>query len=203
VTDASIYMQMPDDTYPLHAEVWCESRGESNLAICDSDAQTQERMGSGQGPDLEPFCRPEFRVRLLKYDKKAAQSNLKPGSKPKAARWANLMQTAEFAYNDSDLAPTLLKDSWLFDLISLQEVLPIQHLLVQGFLVPGLVPPEWSQHFPFPSLVSMSAKKADAEMLSEGDVRRLAGNSFHWSAVGATLMFAWGASRIAQPVRDE
>ena len=92
--------------------------------------------------------------------------------------------------------------SFLFDLISRQELVAAQHFLIQGFPVPGLCSHEAAAVFPFPSIVSLvpdSKKTNDAKKieLCDSEVRALSGNSFHWAAIGAMQMFMLSCSSIA------
>jgi len=90
------------------------------------------------------------------------------------------------------------QESYLFDLVSRKELVPAQHLLIQGFPVPGLCSDRIATKFPFPSLVSARPDALkEAHELRDQDIRHVAGKGFHLSAIGAVLMFAWGSSKIS------
>ena len=111
----------------------------------------------------------------------------------------NLFQNADFAgVMTNPVAPTLMRRSFLYDIISDQELLPLQHLLIQGFPVPldGVVDTSISAHFAFPSLISPLATEEDDHLLSADSVRSLAGNSMHWSALASWLVFVWSVGAL-------
>ena len=111
----------------------------------------------------------------------------------------NLEQTADFFGGaESPLAPALLRRSMLFDLVQAVELIPAQHLLIQGFPAPPFAPPEFAKFFPFPKIFTAGFVDADdTSMLNAADVRTLTGNSFHWLQAGAMLMFMWSTSVLA------
>jgi hypothetical protein len=97
----------------------------------------------------------------------------------------NLHQGATFHTSLRQRAPSLLTGSDLFDIVSGQEVLPVQHWLIQGYPVPGLCSPGPSKHFSFPSLVS-----AIGTTLTDSSVNTLTGNAMHQAVVGVCLLYA-------------
>ena len=116
----------------------------------------------------------------------------------------NLEQTADFFGGaESPLAPALLRRSMLFDLVQAVELIPAQHLLIQGFPAPPFAPPEFAKFFPFPKIFTAGFVDVEAarlhgwSLLIAADLRMLAGNSFHWLQVGAMLMFMWSTSVLA------
>jgi hypothetical protein len=96
------------------------------------------------------------------------------------------------------------QESCLFDLISRRELVPAQHLLIQGLPVPGLCSDMTSQNFPWPRLVSLDPDpfKAPNE-LSDSDIKHLAGKGFNQSQIGAFLMFVWSVSAVADEFCDD
>ena len=85
---------------------------------------------------------------------------------------------------DSVLAPTLLRNTVLFDLMQarLLEVYP-EHFLIMGYPAPVAgVPDDLSKVFPFPELIGSGG-------LSAATLRILTGNGMHLSSVGAALTF--------------
>ena len=110
----------------------------------------------------------------------------------------NLEQTADFFGGaESPLAPALLRRSMLFDLVQAVELIPAQHLLIQGFPAPPFAPPELAKFFLFRKIFTAGFVDADASMLNAADVRPLTGNTFHWLQAGAMLMFMWSTSVLA------
>ena len=111
----------------------------------------------------------------------------------------NLEQTADFFHlNKRPLAPALLRKSMLVDLVQAVELIPAQHLLIQGFPAPPFAPPELAKFFPFPKIFTAGfVDEEDASMLNAADVKLLTGNSFHWLQAGAMLMFMWSTSVLA------
>ena len=89
-----------------------------------------------------------------------------------------------------------------------KEVLAIQHFLIQGFPVPGLVPQEHSRFFPFPSIVdvnpimehSRGSLRADgsraSSLMTDKDIRKATGMSMHWACIGAWLTYMVSSSRV-------
>ena len=142
---------------------------------------------------LGPFAQSVYRVRLQRYHEMREASFRRLGR----VHIVNLEQTADFFYGESPLAPALLRRSMLFDLVQAVELIPAQHLLIQGFPAPPFAPPELAKFFPFPKIFTAGFVDADASMLNAADVRTLTGNSFHWLQAGAMLMFMWSTSVLA------
>ena len=110
-------------------------------------------------------------------------------------QFANLMQNAEIGwYSDSKLAPRLLRGSCLYDVVTDKEVLPLQHLLIQGFPVPGWAPLAITEYFPFANMISIEDPQAN--QLSECQLRTLTGDGFHWASIGAILSFMWSVASL-------
>ena len=109
----------------------------------------------------------------------------------------NLTQNDMF-FNSSRLAPSLLQRSMLFDAVSLQEVLPVEHLLIQGFPVPGLVSENLSRHFPFPDIVKLGFADKDSGYLTESELRSITGVGFCWPAIGAFIMMVLCMSEFTE-----
>ena len=159
---------------------------------------------------LGPFAQSVYRVRLQRYREVREGSWQLQAVREASLRWlgplgqgrprvhiVNLEQTADFFYAESPLAPALLRRSMLFDLVQAVELIPAQHLLIQGFPAPPFAPPELAKFFPFPKIFTAGFVDADASMLNAADVRTLTGNSFHWLQAGAMLMFMWSTSVLA------
>lgn len=92
----------------------------------------------------------------------------------------DLMQSVSHWGYKTDVVPTLLRGSVLWDLVTWRHVLPEEVLLMQGLPVPGLVPDVLSRRFPFPAVLrgmDVAAK------------RSIAGNSMHAACVSAA--FIW------------
>ena len=87
-----------------------------------------------------------------------------------------------------EAAPTLLKNTTLYDHVTERHVWPLTHWLVQGFPV-GLskeVTKEQASALPFSSdLIDVSNKKC----LTARQQKKLTGNSMHWSACGAWYIY--------------
>jgi hypothetical protein len=77
----------------------------------------------------------------------------------------------------------LRRNSEPFDLVQNLPLESVEHFVVQGFPVPGLVAPEHSRHFPFPDLLQ------GPDALSEAAVRVLTGNAMCLPVAGAMLLF--------------
>ena len=124
-------------------------------------------------------------------------------SKSSSVHIVNLAQSADMFYQDTPLAPRLLRHSLLYDLVKEEEIIPLQHLLIQGFPVPGWASYELAARFPFPDLVSTVYVNRDQQTLTkltELELRQIAGDGFHWSLIGAMLAFAWSTSEAAKVV---
>jgi len=129
---------------------------------------------------------------LLLFSENATQEihsnrlkSLLAAGKHQGVALVNLQQGATFHTSLRQRAPALLTGSDLFDIVSGQEVLPVQHWLIQGFPVPGLCSPDLSKRFPFPTLVS-----AMGTTLTDSSVKTLTGNAMHQAAVGVCLLYA-------------
>ena len=98
-----------------------------------------------------------------------------------AALMVNLEQAPSFNnYLMADIAPALLRHSYLYDIVSEREILPDEHFLVQGLPVPGYVSPELAATFPFPRVMAE---------LCDKQKRQLTGNGMHVHAVGSAIMW--------------
>ena len=85
------------------------------------------------------------------------------------------------AENAGILVPALLTHSSLIDVVSGQEIIPLQHWLIQGLPVPGLCADALSRDFLF-SLIFRN--------LTDANVRKAIGNMMHAAPIGAWLGFA-------------
>ena len=95
----------------------------------------------------------------------------------------NLHNNADFSKSVSIAAmPTLLTKSYLWDMKTNTEVLPILHWLVMGIAVPHLS--DCGQATcPFPRVF------AAGQELKDGETRKLTGNMMHQAAIGSLLLF--------------
>ena len=87
----------------------------------------------------------------------------------------------------------------LYDLVSSTEVLPQQHLLMMGFCVPGLAPAPLSiKYFPWPRVLALDQNPCDTPwpLISENQIRELAGNGFHISLIGAMMLFGLATAAL-------
>ena len=120
---------------------------EGGAAAAGGQVQPAEGSSSVDALDLGPFGSSVLKVRLQQYkdfdDEKMALAKKPP------VRLANLDQNSHF-WNTSPFAPSLLQGSLLFDLVREREVLPVEHLLIQGFPVPGFADEAMANVFPFP-----------------------------------------------------
>ena len=107
----------------------------------------------------------------------------------------NLAQSPIHFHTADDMFPTLLRKSYLYELVTESEILPAQHLLIQGFPVPGLVSEANSAFFPFASLLNVTSSECVSQ-LTDVELRSLAGNSMHWAALGAWLLFGWSSTHV-------
>lgn len=183
VTDASKYMVASDAQLASHRLEWARSRPEGWWIVQQGSKTTAAELG--------PFCNPSFKQRLLDYNMHLADK-----VKDKPVLLANLQQNASMFASVSTNAPAVMRSSWLFDIVSNKELLPAQHLLIQGFPVPGWVAPQLSSAFPFPSLLSVEDPDKDEKLLSMKEIRTLSGNSFHWSSIGSMLMYMLASSSL-------
>ena len=111
----------------------------------------------------------------------------------------NLCQNAEMFFNLTQVVPTLLQRSFLYDMVAEREVLAVEHLLMQGFPVPGLCSEDLSSSFPWPRILRLEPGIAMVETrgnctqptLTEAQLRSLAGIGFHWAQVGAFITFVF------------
>ena len=154
-----------------------------------------------------PFCNSSFRVRvpILKNMLNDIMDDWeqKTGCRPCWKSFiVNLNESNEYAMHKTCFGPTLLTSSRLYDIIAEREVLPLQHVLMQGAPVPGLCAEYLSKYFPFPDITllmpgsNLNDTNVVQQQLSDNEIRRLAGNSFHWAAVGAMLMLILSTSEL-------
>eukprot|EP00971_Amphidinium_carterae_P111180 2202118-Amphidinium_carterae.1 len=87
----------------------------------------------------------------------------------------NLHQNVEYMPNLSPVVPALLKASRLWSLGLSREVLPTEHLEIQGWCLQG-------------PMQAQQAVKDALEKQSPAVLRRMAGNGFHLASVGTALL---------------
>ena len=173
------------------------------IATADSDDEQAiddpAAMKSGHdAPDLGPFGEATLRVRKEQYlEKPAVKAAL---SKSAKVLLVNLHQNSHF-FSDNQYAPSLLQRSQLYNLVTMKEVLPIEHFLIQGFPVPGLAEDRLSKFFPFKSLVQAKWHN-DPSKLNDQEMRSITGIGFSWPAFGAILSFVMCSTRVLEDDPD-
>ena len=136
--------------------------------------------------ELGPFAGVGYRLR-----KDRALSNRLMLVNPPPIHIVNLAQDPQsFGYSSSRNAPRLLRGSYLYDLVSNREILPLQHLLIQGFPVPGWAPAAAAHAFPFPGLIN-ATMGPNSQQLSDTELRSLTGDGMHWNLLGSVILFSW------------
>ena len=98
----------------------------------------------------------------------------------------NLAQRPGFNAAISTFAPTQLRKSILYDLVTQQEVLPVLYFLMHGVPLPGV---SNAVSCPFPGILIQDATGGWECDMCDSVVKGLVGNSFHMAAVGAMIMF--------------
>ena len=199
----------------IHAarQRWASVRGEGHWfdiahAAVAHDSAHPEHHGHAVR-DLGPFANPVFRVRAVDYTVRGIGDDVQPGLP--SVNLVNLMQNPQFFSSRSSMAPRLLRHSFLFDTVTQNEVLPLQHFLIQGWPAPCFADERQSRYFPFPDILpSLDAVAASSDeeedieeqidemidmdcvqKLTDREVRSVTGDGFHWASVGAMLAFAW------------
>ena len=188
VVDARIYMvgreaqRSQEASEPeIIVEEAEESKEVDHVGNC-TDNKTLLSLPSIQSLDVES------RLRLLEYMSIARESRASGSSSTlSGVALCNLFQNASFNSAVTDLAPTLLKKSVLFDLMHCRPVPPRTHWLIQGFPLPGVASPTVAEAFPFPEMWLD---------LNDVETRAATGNSMHLAAVGSMLTFAIAASEF-------
>ena len=194
--DCSIFMSAQDDTLLTHRKSWRTKRKESEDTV--PDEQISETLG--------PFCVASLAMMRDAYLAMRMSSREQNVRVPLNAHLVSLVQDPSMFYTTSPYAPRLLTNAQLFDIVNNKEVLALQHLLMQGFCVPGLVPDDLAYLFPFPSLVDVHADPkpvAGTLMLSENQIRELAGNGFNVGLIGAMFIFALSSAQLSNCDPDE
>lgn len=198
-TTAKIYIVVPDSVRALHREAWARQQGQyvigdnSSVVACVAEREY-----------FLPFGCDHFRQRWLAYADRSCCGRRR--SELPECHLIPCDQSPEY-YRRSckgDVVPTLMRHSSLFDIISGCEVLPAEHFLIQGFPVPEVgLSSELCAFFPFSSIFShLPVEDRNSSFLSDAQMRRLAGNSFHVAAVGAMMQFMWSV-HPELPVLDE
>ena len=187
MVNASIYMVVSDRELAEHKAVWLQRRGESYLELFTEQAH------------LGPFNDAAFRVRLEVFNEEYQKFIAKNAEQP-AVVFCNLQQHCEWmGLSAKPHVPSLLKGSWLYDLVSGKEVVPLQHFLASGFPVPGWCAPKLGDRFPCPALITRTPLTHEAskdQFLTEHEIRVLTGNCFHVSSISAMLLFAWSTTEL-------
>ena len=151
---------------------------EDGATACSTvDEKLQECLNNGN----IKFLFSSLQYRVQGYANKAAET----GFLQKGAAFCNLIQKPNF-FSLSDHAPALLRGSVLYDLVSGQEVLPIQHWLTMGAAVPAVAQPDSGVVCPF--------LETFFKELTDREARTLAGNAMHVAAIGTFLMFSMAAT---------
>ena len=207
-SNASIYMVASEQQLLDHQRSWVDAK--SMGWMVDYELEGREGREPPVPPEDQayragmkvreimsesgPFLDPAFKIRSQKYLEHYNQ--IEP---PPPVNIVNLMQTSEFFGPCTVLVvPSLLRNSWLYDIASSREVLPVQHLLMLGFPVPGMCGLALSRHFPFPGIVSCEPSPFALKwlMLSDTQIRTVTGNAFHLSSIGAFLTFIWAVGQL-------
>ena len=110
-----------------------------------------------------------------------------------------------------NISPSLLRRSFLWDLVKKVEMIPAQHFLMRGYAFPGVAPASVQHRFPYPSIVQAAAKVVakdkDAKtepdckrarvspLLCDWEMRQVCGLGFHKAAISAVLLFAWSSTQ--------
>ncbi|CAK0796209.1 unnamed protein product [Prorocentrum cordatum] len=224
VTDARVFMAASSDdaTFRSHVMGWAQKRQawgifdlteESQAAIDVGDSHPREAAppssaasssgagGAGEGRvllpvsqshlDLGPFGDAVMKVRLHQNLERADCERCLEAKVP--IQIVNLFQNDLF-FGVSKYAPSLLQRSMLFDIISMKEILPIEHLLIQGFPVPQYVANDAGQFFPFKSIVMAEYPPVSEDVLQCAELRSICGVGFSWPAIGAVLMMVLATS---------
>ena len=111
----------------------------------------------------------------------------------------NVTQRAEFiGLKIRDAAPTLLRKSKLWNLLTEQPIHVAVHWLMQGFPHPSFsrLSPELIAYFPYASLDS----------LSDVQQRSLVGNAMHWASSAAMFLFLLGCTgklKLLDPLLED
>jgi len=196
--DASIYMVASEQQLVNHQRSWVEARSMGWMLDHDLEGVPPEDRASRVAMkvreimgDSGPFLDPAFKIRFQGY-----LEHYKKVEPPPPVNIVNVMQTPEFFGPCTVLvAPSLLRNSWLYDIASMREVLPVQHFLMLGFPVPGMCAPAVSRRFPFPGIVM--CEPSCPVVLSDAQIRAVTGNAFHLSSISAFLTFMWAVGRLA------
>ena len=201
--DASMYMVASEPLMATHQRSWIDARDmgwmlDHETDTCEDDGHEVHEMDSLLAQqkmmlDLGPFADTAFKIRLTKYLEH--YSKIEPAP---AVNIVNLMQTSEY-YGPctTTVVPSLLRNSWLFDIATMREVLAVQHFLILGYPVPGLCAERLGWHFPFPDIVSLDPCR-DGNVLTDAEMRTVTGNGFHLSAISAVLIFMWATARLLE-----
>ena len=215
--DASVYMCAPPELIKKH--VWAigikagviVTDGDVQAPADDGDTGEQNTAGGStdtMGPIVDRnlpgeitgaatnvatlsdsiFLHTAYQSRLAQYMKLLPADS---ANRPNVAM-VNLEQNVYRSSSAvSKMAPTLLRGSILHELATDKMVVPLQHWLIMGWPVPGLVPNRFSGFFPFPDLL---------ESLTPCQSRTLTGNGMHVAAIG--LWTLYGLATTGKEYRD-
>ena len=189
--DAGVYMVASDSCLESHRRSWHDV-----VLVGDSGGESGQQPGEGmlvhEAEGHGPFGRGELRIRLERYEELAKDMS------PKPVHIVNLQHTADYAGNaasGSDVVPSLLRHSILFERVSGKEIVPAQHLLIMGWPIPGWAPPRLASFFPFPDLVATEHNEADGK-LTGNEMRHLAGNGWQWTSYTSFLLYILATSQL-------
>ena len=154
--------------------------------------------------DLGPFGDASLKVRLSNYVE--LPNCIAAMARNPKVLLINLFQTP-YMFGASRWAPALLQRSQLYDLVRGRELLPAEHLLIQGFPVPGLVSNDLSKYFPFPGIFTLKYVGCWDDFgtgvdhpggLDCHELRSISGIGFNWPSIGSMILFMMSCSRLAE-----
>ena len=188
IGNASMFLLVSDEVRQAHKLAWQQRR--ADVVSLDTDEEDNAFASRAVVDGFGPFGYSSLKMRLEDFKHKAEKVGMRDD-----VHIQNLFNNAGFIFNKTNMVPTLLQHSLLYDLKTSQEILPIEHLMMQGFPVPGYCTEECSRHFPFPVIVSDRPHAGD-EFLSDKEIRSLAGIGFHWSQIGAFVTWVMCTSKF-------
>ena len=119
--DSSIYMVATNEQVKAHRETyWLERSGESWVRELSADEEGEGAGLMGELDEMGPFCDSAFKMRLTVYEEHHAATVALQG--PMGGHMCNLMQHCSFMQTTGSVAPSLLRASFLYDLVKHREV---------------------------------------------------------------------------------
>jgi len=151
IIDASVYLVATEDMLIAHRRRLARKDGwdwflEHLEAQASEDARSADVVQELLG-DALCFIPYGLRNRICSYLLLARERGLLSG----AIALTNLTQNASFSRQfNYGAALALLRGSYLFDWVTMRDIIPMEHWLIMGFPVPGVVSADLSANFPFP-----------------------------------------------------